>query len=155
MECPSTEDINPTDHSDPEDVADMANHSLVFKCIGSTKDQKYQRALQDARDLIYTKSQTVPVKLVHEDNNPYDTQALAFVCQIRGKHHTIGYVVSELLDEVHGAISNGSIVSVKFSWIKYITDWTKSGPGFFAGIEIVKKGTLVKKCYQVFQYKVK
>ena len=78
----------------------------------------------------------VPVSLKHEPTNPYDGQALAFVCQINGKPYTIGYVVSELLDEVHAAIRDKNILSVKFAWIRYITDWTRSGPGFFAGIEM-------------------
>lgn len=125
--------------SDPEDVAASAPHGLVFKCIGCTKSQQYQNALNIARDLLADK-QDVPVKLFHEITNPRDARALAFVCQIGGKSHTIGYVVSELLEEVHAAISNNCIISVKFSWIRYVTDWSKSGPGFFAGVEIKKKG---------------
>ena len=91
-----------------------------------------------ARDLL-ADDHDVPVKLIHETSNPRDARALAFVCEINGKFCTIGYVVSELLEEVHAAINSNSIVSVKFSWIKYITDW-RSGPGFFAGIQIKKKG---------------
>lgn len=123
--------------SDPEDVAALAEYSLVFKCIGSTKDQRYQHALKAARDCGHY---SVPVRLVHETNNPHDARALAFACQIEGIPYTIGYVVSELLEEVHTAINNNNIISVKFSWIRYITDWTKSGPGFYAGVEITKKG---------------
>ena len=47
---------------------------------------------------------------------------------------------SELLEEVHAAIKEKKIISVKFSWVRYITEWSHSGPGFFAGIEIRKKG---------------
>uniref|UniRef100_A0A1X7UYH9 Uncharacterized protein n=1 Tax=Amphimedon queenslandica TaxID=400682 RepID=A0A1X7UYH9_AMPQE len=66
---------------------------------------------------------------LHEPYNPRDSKALAFVCKIGDKEHTIGYVVSELLDEVHRAINRHDIVSVELSWVRYITDWTKSGPG--------------------------
>ena len=131
----STEDNG----SDPEDAAASVPHALVFKCIGSTKSQQYQNALNIARDLL-ADNQAVPVTLFHEKNNPRDPRALAFVCEINGKSRTVGYVVSELLEEVHAAISDDIIISVKFSWIRYITDWTKSGPGFFAGVEIKKKG---------------
>ena len=62
-----------------------------------------------------------------------------FVCEIEGKHHTIGYVVSELV-EMHAAIDSGSILSVEFSWVHYITDWSRLGPGFFAGVNIGKRG---------------
>ena len=104
------------------------------------KRTNHQLALQSARKLI-SDGETVPVKLVHDQYNPWDSKALAFVCKIRNKDHIIGYVVSELLDEVHRAISRNEIVSTEFSWVRYITDWTKSGPGFFAGIKITKKGT--------------
>ena len=83
----------------------------------------------------------VLVQLVHEPSNPRDSRALAFVCKIKEEHHTIGYVVSELVEEVHSAIDSGSIVSVEFAWVRYITDWSRSGPGFFAGVSIEKKGT--------------
>ena len=38
--------------------------------------------------------------------------------------------MSELLEDVHDAINAGSIISVQFAWIRYITDWSRSGPGF-------------------------
>ena len=71
-------------------------------------------------------------------------RALAFVI-FEGEHHTIGYVVSELVEEVHSTIDSGSILSVDFAWVCYnITDWSRSGPVFFffffAGISIAKRG---------------
>ena len=41
-----------------------------------------------------------------------------------------------ILDEVHYAIGNNLVVEVKFQWVKYITDWIRSGPGYFAGIAV-------------------
>ena len=35
---------------------------------------------------------------------------------------------THILDEVHSAIDNNLVVEVKFQWVKYITDWTRSGP---------------------------
>ena len=32
------------------------------------------------------------------------------------------------------------ILNVKFGWIRYVTDWRRSGPGYFAGIAVTKKG---------------
>lgn len=129
--------------SDPEEDTDIRTHSVVFKCIGSVKSKGYQVALEKARNLM-SDGQIVPVRLVHERYNPRDSRALAFVCDINSKPHTVGYIVNELLDEVHTAINQNCILSVKFAWIRYITDWTKSGPGFFAGISITKKGTWSK-----------
>ena len=53
----------------------------------------------------------------------------------------MGYIVNEILDYVHLAISRSEIVSVELSWIKYISDWTRSGPGIFAGIKVTKQGS--------------
>lgn len=46
---------------------------------------------------------------------------------------------SEVLDEVHTALHHHDILSVRFSWIKYISDWTLSlsGTGYFAAISIL------------------
>ena len=136
----STEELSETD----EESCTMANcrvasHVLTFKCIGATKSQDYQTALRKARDLMLG-GQVVPVTLVHEPTNPRYSRTLAFVCHIEGKQQTIGYVVSEVVEEVHLAIDAASIVSVKFAWVRYITDWTCSGPGFFGGVDIEKKG---------------
>ena len=91
--------------------------------------------LRYARDTL-SNGTAVPVNLIHEPTNPRDAKALAFVCEIDGKSHRVGYVVSELLEEVHDAVQNNKITSVKISWLRYVTDWTHSGPGFYAGIEI-------------------
>ena len=88
--------------SDPEDSVEFIPHSLIFKCIGNTKSQDYQTALREARDIL-SGDGTVTVKLVHEPRNPCDARALAFMCELNGKFHRIGYVVRELLEEVHAA----------------------------------------------------
>lgn len=114
-------------------------HALTFKCIGATKNRDYQMALQTVRDLIHA-GREVSVSLFHELTNPRNARALAFVCRVDKKDCTIGYVVSDVLEEVHSAINDGSILSVKIAWVRYITDWSRSGPGFFAGIRIEKRG---------------
>ena len=71
-------------------------------------------------------------------------RALACVChKIEGERHTIGYVVSELVEEVHSAIDSGTILSVEFAWVRYITDWSRSGPGFFCWNKYRKKRKVV------------
>ena len=79
----------------------------------------------------------MPVKLVYEHDNPFDARALAFIYATYRENTILLAVVSELLEEVHSAISYSSIFSVKFSWISiYITvHWTKSASGFFVDIE--------------------
>jgi hypothetical protein len=58
----------------------------------------------------------------------------------------IGYIVREVLDEVHEAITNGHILWVRFAWVKFLLHWTRSGPGFYAGINIVRLGEWSDKC---------
>ena len=48
--------------------------------------------------------------------------------------------MEEALDSVHLAMEQQKIVKVKFAWAKYIVTWTRSRPGFFAGIDISTKG---------------
>ena len=64
-------------------------------------------------------------------------QGIGSFCCINGERRTIGYVVRQLVEEVHSAIDSRSIISVEFAWVRYIT-W--SGPGFYAGISIEKRG---------------
>ena len=140
-ESSTEEELSETSEEESDKMVnrEVASHVLTFKCIGATKSQDYQAALRKARDLMLG-GQVVPVTLMHEPTNPHDSRALAFVCHIDGKQQIIGYVVSEVVEEVHSAIDAASIVSVKFAWVRYITDWTRSGPGFFAGVDIEKKG---------------
>ena len=41
---------------------------------------------------------------------------------------------------------------IRFAWIKYITDWFRSGPGFFAAINTSKRGDWSRKYTAGRQY---
>ena len=110
--------------------------TVVFKVIGCTKEKKYQDILSHVKN----SQLAVPVKLLPEPNNPFNSKAIAFVCMVGGKWQRIGYVVNEILSEVQSALNNDDITCVEFAWVKYISDWTKSGPGFFAGVKVTKYG---------------
>ena len=101
-------------------------HTVVFKCIGCVRDAEYQNTLRAVRDLI-AQGEFVPVRLNPEPTNIKDARAIAFECNIKDQWKKV-YVLKELLDDVHAAINRKEIISVKFGWIKYITDWTRSGP---------------------------
>ena len=66
------------------------------------------------------KGEIVPVKLEKEPSNPYDCNAIAFMCHAEKDWERIGYVVSKALTDTNEAISNNKILKVYFSWIKYI-----------------------------------
>ena len=64
----------------------------------------------------------VPIVLTPEPTNPVNSRAIAFTCMVNGKWHRVGYVVNEILDEVHQALSRGEVVKVNFAWVEYISD---------------------------------
>ena len=113
------------------------HHTVTFKVIGCTKERQYQSVLSWAQNLI-EQGHIVQVQLAPEYNNPYDPNAVAFQCLKDGKFQRIGYVVKEVASEVRDALEQEVIVAVKFKWIKYITDWSRSGPGYFAGVSVTK-----------------
>ena len=126
--------------SDNESVQNpVCLHTITFKCIGSVKNLAYQNALAQVSKYL-SKGETVPVKLLPEPLNPVDTQAVAFVCELNGEWKPIGYVVREALDDVNEGLKKQLIVETKFNWVKYITSWKRSGPGWYAGIDITVKG---------------
>ena len=53
----------------------------------------------------------------------------------------------KVLTDVHDAMKN-LITVVKFAWVKNIVTWTRSGPGYFAGISITQKGMWSKEVCQ-------
>lgn len=125
---------NSTSESEDENIT----HTIVFKCIGSNKDLKSQDILRAVSQKLEA-GIVVRVKVEPEPMNPKDERALAFVCEVDGKWHRIGYVVRECRDAVHDALSNGP-VPAEFGWVKYIVHWSKSGPGWYAGVKLTKKG---------------
>ena len=136
------EDQLELENSDDDELfsSPLVTHTVMFKCIGVTQEKPYQATLREANSLLQS-GEDVPVRLTPEPNNPHDSQAIAFECQLKDKRwRRIGYVVHEALEETHKALNNGDILNVRFGWIKYVTDWFRSGPGFFAGIKISKRG---------------
>ena len=94
-------------------------HSVTFKCIGCTKELKYQETLARIAQLR-NRGEEVECRLEPEPDNPYDSQAIAFKCKVDDRWHTIGYVVKEILTEVHQALSEDKVTAVSLDWVKYI-----------------------------------
>ena len=130
--------------SGSEDSASNSNtesvpHTVVFKCIGAVRDTDSQTTLRTARDRLAS-GWTVPVRMRPEPTNIRDSRAVVFECKLDGKWIKVGYVVSNILDEVNAAINSNEILDVQFKWVKFITMWTRSGPGYYAGISVTKNG---------------
>lgn len=131
-----SEDVRYTDSDLSEEESDS---TVTFKCIGVTRETSYQNYLEKVSQL-FLEGKQVPVKPEPEPNNPFDSRAVAFQCQLGKKWCTIGYVIKELCDSVHDAISSDSIICSKFAWVKYKVV-KKTGPGFYAAIDITRRGT--------------
>ena len=137
-----TDDFDATDNNDDDDEEDedeipAITHSVTFKCIGSTKEACYQEVLALAKQKI-KKGENVQVKLQKEIDNPFDANAIAFMCKVDSDWERIGYVVSEALPDVNEALSKNKIIKVYFDWIKYIVYF--KNPGWYAGITITRNG---------------
>ena len=101
----------------PEDDAVVVPSSdpvvqfVTFKCIGATKSADQPAALKSVWELMQDENKVL-VKLDPEPNNPYDAKAIAFICFVDGKWQRIGYIVREVLGDVHRAMKDGDIVKV-------------------------------------------
>ena len=128
-------------NEDTESVAPLPlhYHAVTFKCIGSVNDSHAQEILKRV-SAILKQAKEVPVKIEPEPHNQYDSKAIVFKCKLDDEWHSIGYVVRECLDHVHKALEDGTVISVTFSWAKYIVCWSRSGPGYYGGITIKVKG---------------
>ncbi len=124
-----------------EDTEDEPRlHTVRFKCIGANRDSQQQEALERANELRHD-NKDVRVGLFPEPNNPVDSKAIAFKCLLDDQQwHRIGYIVREATDDVHEAIATNAIESVEFGWVKFRIDLSRTGPGFYAGVDITRRG---------------
>ena len=133
-----------TEHSDSDalnvpDSLPTQTHTVTFKCIGSVHDVNKQLLLSNISKLLRD-NKTVEVRVLPEPDNKFDAKAICFQCYHDHKWQTIGYIVRECLDHVHKALEQKRILSVKVAWAKYLMCWSRSGPGFHAGINISLNG---------------
>ena len=70
-----------SDSSEDEDGDSAITHRVLFKCIGCTKELRYQLILAEVARRM-RQCEEVPVKVVKEPNNPVDPRAIAFVCKL-------------------------------------------------------------------------
>ena len=92
------------------------------------------KEIRDRREL----GEDFVVKLIPEPENVADSRAIRFGVNIDGTWRTIGYVVREIVEEIHSAIETNSIVSTEFAWVKYKL-WKKA-PGYYAAVTITRSG---------------
>ena len=83
---------NTDDSTDDDFDSTLVTHSVIFKCIGVTKDSRSQGSLAAAAQK-QKKQEQVEVHLRKEPNNPVDSRAIAFDCKLTSNWERIGYVV--------------------------------------------------------------
>ena len=115
----------------------MITHTVSFKCIGSTKEDRYQDALVLVSHIL-AKGEHVECAIKPEPDNPMDSRAIAFNCKLDGKWRRIGYIVQEAVEDVHDALKQKAIMKVMFDWVKFKITWAK--PGWYAAIKITRIG---------------
>ena len=120
----------------------VQNLPLSIRLLSSVLDvheTKTVRRLLHKLCLKLDDKEEVKVQLQPEPENKFNSKATAFQGFISDEWHRIGYIVKEALDDVHSAPEQNAITSIEFAWAKYLLTWTKSGPGYFAGIKITRK----------------
>ena len=89
---------NDSSSSSSSDEIPAITHTVVFKCIGVTKEKKYQDTLKYAKKRLDDDGFKLPVKFQPEPDNKWDSKAIAFMCQDNLGWQRIGYVVREVTD---------------------------------------------------------
>ena len=79
----ATDNNDNDDKEEDNDEIPAITHSVTFKCIGSTKEAHYQEVLALAKQKI-KKGENVQVKLQKEVDNPFDANAISFMCNANG-----------------------------------------------------------------------
>ena len=61
-------------------------HTVTFKCIGTVRSPAYQNTLKKVCELR-TEGHEVPINIFCEPENPIDSKAIAFRCQIKASYN--------------------------------------------------------------------
>ena len=81
----SSEEVDDTDEErdDDTEIQPEITHSIVFKCIGCTKEHRYQEILCRAAQYL-ARGEDLPCIVEPEPSNPVDARAIAFKCKVDG-----------------------------------------------------------------------
>ena len=141
-------DEDKLDHS-TEETEETINHTIVFKCVGCNKSMATQELLASVSKRIHNE-QPVSIRILPEPNNPKDARAIRFECSLNEgqEWNPIGYVVQEALDSVHLALERKEMIPVTFAWVKFVMHWSSSGPGWYCGVKMTKRGLWSKEVIQ-------
>ena len=149
----------PEEHEDPaesyqsEDEPDpfdsgFVTHTITFKCICASREDKQQETLQAAAKCI-KEGKEVPIRLQPEPENPVDCTTIAFQCCVHNDSSRVGYVVQEALPEVHDAIQKHEIVSVRLHGLNFCCAGAAVDLGFMEELTLQRKEAGPEHVYSV------
>ena len=122
------------DHEDSDDVL----HTVPFKVLGSPYSLEHQKYLEDAHKLLYERKGDVNAKIVPENNNQHDKNAIAVMLRFAQEWKKVGYIARELTQFLHPLLKQDKITNVCLKHIKFRATYQKVG--FYATIEITRRG---------------
>ena len=109
-ECSSSSDELDNARNSPTNKENL--YSIVFKCIGSTKEDQYQETLAGMA-LKKRSGEQLEVRIHSEPLNPFDSRAIAVQCFYNDKWERVGYLVRDVLEEVHQAFEEKKLCEVE------------------------------------------
>ncbi len=92
--------------------------TVTFKCIGVLRDPDLQQILKEIKQRR-DNGEAVLVRLQPEPANAFDSRAILFQAFHLRIWQPCGYVVKEIVEDVHAAIEAQNISSVEFCWVRY------------------------------------
>ena len=91
----SGDELDPSSETDDEDSDDVL-HTVPFKVLGSPYSVEHQKYLEDAHKLLYERKGDVNAKIVPENNNLHDKNAIAVMLGFAHEWKKVGYIAREL-----------------------------------------------------------
>ena len=135
----NSDDSPPPSHlpSTGDTDSDTDQQMVTFKVIGVLRDPQIQTLLREIIDRR-ERGDYVAVRITPEPDNIFDSRAISFQASIDGEWKRIGYIVKEIVEEVHSAFDSNSIICTEFAWVRYKL-WKKA-PGYYAAVNITCSG---------------
>lgn len=124
-----------SDDAISEALVSPSIHTAMFNCIGCTREVEYHVFHNFAPwEKLWNQTYARTWQPIWLHNT------IAFVCRVDEKWQKIGYAIKEVLGDLHNAIESNTIIDVSIEWIKYkyVIYWQTLG--WYAGINITRKG---------------
>lgn len=93
-------------------MSEQTAETRVYNIVGVTFENR-QEVLQDFYDNHYKVGGSYPIQLVLEDNNPYDSNAIAVHLFFNGKAQNVGYISKNENQELRKLINKIDMIELR------------------------------------------